>query len=71
MFNPGDFYCGSWQTKWYWSRFLSEFFGFPLLTIIPPPHEMCDSPDQAAHYHALSPKLGASYVTQHMVGFGV
>jgi hypothetical protein len=21
-------------------------------------HEMCDSPDQAAHYHTLSPKLG-------------
>jgi hypothetical protein len=24
-----------------------------------PPHEVCDSPDQAAHYHTLGPKLGA------------
>jgi hypothetical protein len=23
-----------------------------------PPHEVCDSPDQAAHYHTLGSKLG-------------
>jgi hypothetical protein len=45
--------------------------GFPPLIIIPPllhthlspPHEVCDSPDQAEHYHTLDPKLGASSVT--------
>jgi hypothetical protein len=24
------------------------------------PHEFCDSPDQAGHYHILGPKLGDS-----------
>jgi hypothetical protein len=38
----------------------------PLLHIhISPPHEVCDSSDQAAHYHHLGPKLGASLVTRH------
>jgi hypothetical protein len=41
------------------------------LTIAPqsssPPHEMCDSPDQAAHYHILGPKLRASSLTRHLV----
>jgi hypothetical protein len=49
---------------------------FPLLIITPPllhthqppPHEMCGNPDQAAHCHTLSPKLGASYLTQHLAG---
>jgi hypothetical protein len=27
--------------------------------------EVCDSSDQAAHYHHLGPKLGASFLTQH------
>jgi hypothetical protein len=39
--------------------FLRVIFGFPLLLIIPPllhnhlspPPEVCDGPDQAAHYH--------------------
>jgi hypothetical protein len=52
---------------------------FPPLIIIPPllhthlspPHEMCDSPDQAAHYHTLGTKLGASSLTRHLTGFGV
>jgi hypothetical protein len=30
-----------------------------------PPHEVCDSFDQAAHYHHLGPKLGASFLTRH------
>jgi hypothetical protein len=41
---------------------------FPPLIIIPPllhthlspPHEVCDSPVQAANYHTLGTKLGAS-----------
>jgi hypothetical protein len=27
---------------------------------VPPPHEVCDNPDQAAHYYTLGPNLGAS-----------
>jgi hypothetical protein len=35
----------------------------PLLHIHPsPPHEVCHSSDQAAHYHHLGPKLGASFL---------
>jgi hypothetical protein len=30
------------------------------------PHEVCDSSEQAAHYHILGPKLGASYMTWHL-----
>jgi hypothetical protein len=38
----------------------------PLLHIrLSPPHEVCDSSDQAAHYHHLGPKLRASFLTQH------
>jgi hypothetical protein len=38
----------------------------PLLHIhLSPPHEVCDSSDQAAHYHHLCPKLGASFLTRH------
>jgi hypothetical protein len=61
------------------SRFFSEFFGFPLLifilpllhTHLSPPHEVCDSLDQTAHYHTLGPKLGASSLTGHLAGLGV
>jgi hypothetical protein len=35
------------------------------------PHEECDSPDQAAHYLKLGPKLGASSLTWHLVGIRV
>jgi hypothetical protein len=38
----------------------------PLLHIhLSPPHEVCDSSDQEAHYHHLGPKLGASFLTRH------
>jgi hypothetical protein len=38
----------------------------PLLHIhLSPPHEVCDSSDQATHYHHLGPKLGASFLTRH------
>jgi hypothetical protein len=48
---------------------------FPV-NIIPPllhtdlslPREMCDSSEQAAHYHTLGPKLGASSLTWHVAG---
>jgi hypothetical protein len=30
-----------------------------------PPHEVCDCSDQAAHYHNLGSKLGASLLTRH------
>jgi hypothetical protein len=39
----------------------------PLLNIrLSPTHEVCDSSDQAAHYHHLGPKLGASFLTRHL-----
>jgi hypothetical protein len=51
-------------TKWYRSRFISEFFSFPtshhpslLHTDLSPPREVCESPDQATHYHTLCPNL--------------
>jgi hypothetical protein len=31
-----------------------------------PPHEVCGCSDQAAHYHNLGPKLGASLLTRHI-----
>jgi hypothetical protein len=59
--------------------FFSYFFSFPLLITIPPlphthlslSHEVCNSPDQAAHYHTCDPKLGASSLTQHLAGLGI
>jgi hypothetical protein len=49
-----------------------ERVSFPSLIIIPPfLHEVCDSPDQAAHYHTLGPKFGASFLTGHLAGLGV
>jgi hypothetical protein len=55
--------------------FFSQFFCFPpLITILPllhthlpPPHEVCDSPDQAAQYHTLGTKLGASPLVKVVV----
>jgi hypothetical protein len=39
----------------------------PLLCIhLSPPHEVCDSPDKAAHYHTLGPKLEAVSLTWHL-----
>jgi hypothetical protein len=59
--------------------FSPELFGVPLLIIIPsllhtylsPSHEVCDSPDQAAHYCNFGPRLGVSSLTQHLVDLGV
>jgi hypothetical protein len=31
---------------------------------------ICDSPDQAAHYHTLGPKLRASYLSRRLAGIG-
>jgi hypothetical protein len=33
-----------------------------------PPHEVCHSSGQAAHYHILDHTLGASSLTQHLAG---
>jgi hypothetical protein len=52
----------------------SEYFGLPCKYIIPPllhihlspPHEVCNCSDQAAHYHNLGSKLGASLLTRHI-----
>jgi hypothetical protein len=41
----------------------------PLLhTHLSPPHEVCQSPDQAEYCHTLDPKLGAWPLTQHVTG---
>jgi hypothetical protein len=69
--NPWWLQVRSLVDKWHWSRFSPQLFCFPPLITIPPllhnhlspPHEVCDSPDQAAHYHSLGPKLGASSLT--------
>jgi hypothetical protein len=50
---------------------LSTVLWFPLQNIIPPLlhihlYEVCDCSDQAAHYHNLGPKLGASLVNRHI-----
>jgi hypothetical protein len=58
---------------------ISPIASVPLLITIPPlvhtylspPHEVHDSPDQAAHYHTLGPKLVASSLTRHLAGLGV
>jgi hypothetical protein len=36
-----------------------------------PPHDVCDSPVQAAHYRTIGPKLVASSLTWHLAGLGV
>jgi hypothetical protein len=76
---PDYFKWDLWWTKWHWSRFSPESFGFLPLIIIPPllhthpspPHEGCDIPDQAAHHHTLSPKLGAASPTRHLFGLEI
>jgi hypothetical protein len=38
----------------------------PFLRIhLSPPHEVCNNSDQAAHYHHLGLKLGASFLTRN------
>jgi hypothetical protein len=70
--NPGDFKWDSQRTKWHWSKVFSEFFILTLLHIhVSPTYEVCDSPDQAAHYHTLSPTLGYSPLTWHFAGLTV
>jgi hypothetical protein len=44
-----------------------NYFYF-LVLIGPPPPEVCDSPDQVAHYHTLGPKTGAWPLTRHLDG---
>jgi hypothetical protein len=39
-----------------------------LHTHLAPPHEVYNSPEQAAHYHTLGPKLGASFMPRHLAG---
>jgi hypothetical protein len=76
---PGDFKWDSWWMKWHWSRFspsssvflCESSFHHCSILICHRPTEVCNSPDQAAvHYHTLSPKAGASAVTQHVDSLG-
>jgi hypothetical protein len=56
-----------------------EFFGFTLLIIIPPqlhtylspPHEVCNTTDQAAQYHTFGPKFGASSLNRQLASLGI
>jgi hypothetical protein len=68
-------HSGDQWTKWHQHRTIPS----SSVLIIPPllythlslPHEMRASPDQAAHYHTLGPKLGASSLTEHVAYLGV
>jgi hypothetical protein len=61
--------------KWHYCRIFLGFFDFTVPIAVPhcpiPPHELCDSLDEAALYHNLGPKLGALVVTLHLAGVGV
>jgi hypothetical protein len=65
----------SWWTRCHWRKFFGvsmPFINLPLIrNHLSPPHEVCDSPDQVAHSHIFGPKLGTSYLTRHLAGFGV
>jgi hypothetical protein len=43
----------------------------PLVTSPPPPHAVCDSPDQGGLYRILSTKFGASSLSRHLAGITV
>jgi hypothetical protein len=57
-------------------QFFPRVLRFSTVSIIPqllhtnlsPPHEVCDSPDQAEHNHILGPKLGALSLTWYLAG---
>jgi hypothetical protein len=74
--NPNDFKCDPWR-RGNAACFSPSSSGFPcqhhsIIASHPSsPHPVCDSPDQAAHYHTLGPKLGASSVSRHLTGLGV
>jgi hypothetical protein len=61
-FNPCGIYGGQSGT----GEFFFEYFGFSCKYIIPPHHEVCDCSDEAAHYHNLGPKIGASLLNRHV-----
>jgi hypothetical protein len=72
-FTPGLIHVGFVVDKVaLWQGFLRVLLYSPANIIPPlvhihlsPPHEVCDSSDQAAHYHHLGPKLGASFLTPY------
>jgi hypothetical protein len=43
----------------------------PYSSITPPPHEMCDSPDQAAHCHTICPKIVGLFLIQPLASLGM
>jgi hypothetical protein len=52
---------------------LSLLIAIPALFLyhLPTTFEVCDSPDQAAHYYTVGPKLRASSLTRHVTGLEV
>jgi hypothetical protein len=75
-FLPGPVHVGFVVDKVALGHFFIRFLRFSPVSIIPPllhthlspPHVVCDSCDQAPHYHTLGPKLGASSLTRHLAG---
>jgi hypothetical protein len=72
-FTPGSVHVGFVVDKETLGQVILRVLQFSPANIIPsllhihlsPPHEVCDSSNQAAHYHHLGPKLGASFLTRH------
>jgi hypothetical protein len=70
---PGSILAGFVVDKVALGHVFLRVLWFSSANIIPPllhidlslPHEVCDSSEQAAHYHHLGPKLGASFLTRH------
>jgi hypothetical protein len=68
---PGSIHVGFAVDKVALGQIFLRVIRFSPVNIIPPllhmhlspPHEVCDSSDQAAHYHHLGPKLGALFLT--------
>jgi hypothetical protein len=72
-FAPGSIHVGFVVDKVALGRFPPSTSVSPANIIPPflhihlsPPHAVCDCSDQAAHYHNLGPKLGASLLTRHI-----
>jgi hypothetical protein len=68
---PNNFMQVSWWTNLCWTTILCKFLLFSpashrttiCLTQLPPPPQVCSTPDQAAHYHFLVSKLGTWHLT--------
>jgi hypothetical protein len=75
-FAPGSNHVGFVGNKVALGQVFLRVLLFSPVSIIPPllhthlsaPHKVCYRSDQAAYYHTLGPKLGASSLTRHVAG---